>query len=90
MSDRLDSAIREMAAALRAEIAADVRPTIAPRLLSIADTRAALGNLSRASVYALIARQELRTIHSGRRVFCTAQSVFDYIERQSNPSTRAA
>lgn len=43
--------------------------------------RAALGGISRPTVYSLINRGELTHVHIGRRAFVTAASVNAYIER---------
>lgn len=68
MSDPLADAIREMVRAeVRAEMAAQRDRPTPPRLLSVPDACAALGGMSRARFYQLIARGEVRTVSIGRR-----------------------
>lgn len=94
MSDRLDAAVRELIAALRAEVAADLvsRHTAAPRLLDIPEACKALGGISRAKFYQLLAEPDsgIRTLSVGRRRMIVAESLNTYVTRQSSPSARAA
>lgn len=67
MSDRLASAVAEVVAALREELAAATSPGQPERLLSIEDACEALGGISRSTLYGEIAAGRLRTISVGRR-----------------------
>jgi excisionase family DNA binding protein len=67
MTDRLEVALAELAAAIREEVAAAPRVAEAPpELVSIAVAGRRLG-VGRTAVYALIGRGELRSVKVGRR-----------------------
>ena len=81
MSDRLDAAIVELAAALRAEVAAQApsQPGL-PRLVAV-ETAAQALNISRSNTYSLIRDGSLRSIKvKGRRLVPEAALV-EFIAR---------
>lgn len=92
MSDRLDAAVRELVAALKADLASEQAPTATPRLLDIPEACVALGGLSRAKFYQLLADPEngIRTLSVGRRRLVVAESLNTFVTRQSSPSAKAA
>jgi excisionase family DNA binding protein len=78
MTDRLDAALRELADAIRAEVAAAGVP--APdRLLGIDEAAAMLG-LGRSRVYGLIAGGELGSLKVGRRRLIPSSAIREFIE----------
>ena len=50
-------------------------------LVSVNDTRRLLGNISRTTVYELVARGELVKVNIGRAAFITAKSIEEYVDR---------
>lgn len=60
---------------------------MASRLVSIPDTRRALGGIGHTTVYELINRGEIVKVNLGRRSFITAQSLGEYIERLTASAT---
>jgi hypothetical protein len=50
-------------------------------LVPINDTRRLLGNISRTTVYELVARGEIVKVNIGARGFITAKSLADYVDR---------
>ncbi len=84
MSDRLDAALAELAAAIRAELA-EARPAAGPdRLLSVDEAAAQLG-IGRSALYSgPIARGELRTLVVGRRRLVSSSALQDFIEQASS------
>jgi excisionase family DNA binding protein len=78
MSDRLEAALVELAAAIRAEIA--VRPdNDAPERLYGIPEAAALLSCGRSLVYTEMQAGRLRALHVGRRVLIPASAIRDYI-----------
>jgi excisionase family DNA binding protein len=78
--DPIETATRELVAALRAEIAAaNTREPEPDRLLGIPDAAAALG-IGRSMLYEEIARGRIRTVLIGRRRLVPSGAVRDYIE----------
>lgn len=53
----------------------------AQQLLSVRDTSEALGGLSKAALYRLIAAGELKVVKIGRRTFLRAGDVEEFVER---------
>ncbi len=82
MSDRLALALEELAAAIRAEVRAEVRPPDVERLLSIPETAEALG-IGRTLIYRELEAGRLRSIHVGRRRLVPASAVAEYAERKA-------
>ena len=79
MSDRLDAALVELAAAIRAEIAA--RPdTDAPERLYAIPEAAALMSCGRSLLYTEMQAGRLRALHVGRRVLIPSGAIRDYID----------
>jgi excisionase family DNA binding protein len=76
MSDRVELAVRELVAALRAEMAPEPEPAA---LLSIADA-ARLLNVSRTSLYSLMDAGELPSRHVGRRRLIPRAALEAYAE----------
>jgi excisionase family DNA binding protein len=82
MSDRLDAALRELADALRAEIAAEAAPAAsAPERLYDLATVCALTSLGRTFIYGEIAAGRLRSRKCGRRRLVAASDLADYTRR---------
>jgi excisionase family DNA binding protein len=76
----IETATRELVAALRAEIvAASVRGPEPDRLLAIPDAADALG-IGRSMLYEEIARGRIRTVKVGRRRLVPSAAVRDYID----------
>ncbi len=65
MSDRLEVALAELAAAIRAEVAAAAQPQ-GPELLSVDEAATAAG-LGRTAMYGLIGSGRVRSVSVGRR-----------------------
>lgn len=88
MSDRLEAAIRELAAALRDDLAADQEPAPpADQLLSV-DQAAGQLQIGRSLLYELIGRGQLRSISIGRRRLIPAGAVAAYVAGQAgDPSS---
>lgn len=80
MSDRLTAAVAELVDALRAELAAEARPTAADRLYDVDAAAAALG-IARSKLYDLITAGELRSVKVGRRRLIPAQAVAEFIRQ---------
>lgn len=76
MTDRLDAALAELAAAIRAEMRSEVvsRADGPPELLSIRAASARLG-IGRTATYEAIGRGELRSIKVGRRRLIPADAL---------------
>lgn len=64
--NRLEAALAELAAAIREEVRQEAAPG-PDRLLSIEEARAALGGVSRSTLYQEIRAGRLRTVRVGRR-----------------------
>ena len=79
MTARLESAIAELVAAIRAE-AALVTPDLPDRLLSIDEAAKALG-IGRSMTYELIGRGDLRSLKIGRRRVVASSAIADYAGR---------
>jgi excisionase family DNA binding protein len=80
MSDRLATALAELVAALRAEIAAEAAPdaTAPDRLLSVDEAAAQLG-IGRSRLYDEIAAARVRSVKVGRRRLVPSGAIADYI-----------
>jgi excisionase family DNA binding protein len=80
MSDRLEAAIRELADALREDVAAELqsRRDAPDRLLSVDEAGAMLG-LGRSRLYLEISTGRLKSVAVGRRRLVPAQAIADYI-----------
>ena len=76
MSDRLESAIAELAAALRAELAP--APAAPDRLMGVNEAAALLG-LGRSKVFELLAAGRLRSIAVGRRRLIPSGAIAEFI-----------
>lgn len=83
--DRVELAVRELVAALRAELA-PADPT--PRLYSVNEAAGLLG-LSRARTYQLIAAGELRSRRVGGRRLVPSGAVRDFVEADNDEATAA-
>jgi excisionase family DNA binding protein len=80
MSDRLALALEELAAAIRAEMAAETRPPDVERLLSVAEAAKACG-VGRTRLYGELEAGRLRSIHVGRRRLISAGALAEYTDR---------
>jgi excisionase family DNA binding protein len=80
MTARLDAAVAELVAALRAEALTGLG-TATPRLLTVPEACAQLGGLSRAMFYKQL-REGLRVVHVGRRVLVPEAELHRFIERR--------
>lgn len=83
MSDRLETALAELAAALRADVLAELSPVAnAPdRLLSVDEAAATLG-LGRSLLYGEIQAGRLRSVTVGRRRLVPACAIAAYIAKK--------
>jgi excisionase family DNA binding protein len=87
-----DAAVRVAAEQLGMALLAAVRAEVAPtpdapdRLLSISDTCAALGGVSRTTVYALFSSGALRSCRVGRRRLVPAGAITRYLRETANVS----
>lgn len=77
MSDRLALALAELVDAIRAEVAAEVRPDVPDRLLSLDEAAAALG-IGRSRLYAEMDAGRLRSLKAGRRRLVPASAIADF------------
>jgi excisionase family DNA binding protein len=77
MSDRLASAVSELVAALREELAAEPRSIGPERLLSIDEAAAALG-VGRTALYGQIAAGRCRSVKVGKRRLIPSSAIADY------------
>ena len=77
MSDRLALALAELAAAIRAEVAAETRPADVERLLSVDEAAGALG-IGRTRLYGELEAGRLRSIHVGRRRLVPSSALAEY------------
>jgi excisionase family DNA binding protein len=84
VSDRLEAAIRELAAAIRDEVAGAADPTPAPaRLLDVDEAKALLG-IGRTALYAELDAGRLTSLKVGRRRLISAAAIAAYIaDRQA-------
>jgi excisionase family DNA binding protein len=83
MSDRLEAAVAELVAALRAEVRAEPPAAAPDRLLGVDEAAAALG-LGRSALYGEIAAGRLASITVGRRRLIPAAAIAAFIaERQA-------
>lgn len=84
MTDALADALRPIVAALVAqELARQAPGGTRPGLLTIPEACAALGGISRPSIYSLLNAGTLRSVHVGRRRLIPAAAIADYIAGQS-------
>lgn len=84
MTDRLEAAVAELVAALRAEVAPGPEPDRAdtPERIYSVEQAAALLAVGRTFLFAEIARGNLRTLKAGRRRLVPASSISDYARGQ--------
>lgn len=84
MSDRLAAALVELAAAIRADVRAELEATSpAPdRLLNVDEAAASLG-LGRTALYTEIAEGRLRSVTVGRRRLVPAAAIGEFIAARS-------
>jgi excisionase family DNA binding protein len=80
MSDRLEAAIRELAAAIRAEVA--VRPDAPDELLAVDEAARRLG-CGRSSLYGELSAGRLRSVQIGRRRLIPSSAIADRIAAAS-------
>ncbi|HYN68823.1 MAG TPA: helix-turn-helix domain-containing protein [Candidatus Eisenbacteria bacterium] len=84
MSDRLEAALAELAAAIREEVASAAAPASGPDRLLDVDEAAALLALGRTSVYSEIGAGRLRSCVVGRRRLIPAAAIAEFIaDRQA-------
>lgn len=85
MTDRIEAAVAELAAAIRADVLAELAPVAnAPeRLLSIDEASATLG-LGRSLLYGEIQAGRLRSLTVGRRRLVPAAAIAEYIAGRSS------
>lgn len=81
MTDRLETAIRELAAALLAELEAETAGQEPDRLLSVSDAADALG-IGRTLAYAEMQRGRLRSVKVGRRRLVPSSALGAYSARE--------
>lgn len=81
-ADRVELAVRELVAALRAELA-PADPT--PRLYSVNEAARLLG-LSRARTYQLLAAGELRSRKVGGRRLVPSAAVAEFVDNEAAPA----
>lgn len=86
MSARLDAALAELAAALRAEVRAELAQPEGgpPALWSVAQASRRLG-IGRTAVYHAIGRGELRSLKVGRRRLIPADALTELAQRGTAP-----
>ncbi len=88
-SDRLEAAIRGLAEVLvdelRAEVAAEPAAAMPDRLLDVASASAALGGVSRSTLYGFIGSGQLRSISVGRHRFIPSTALAEFIAGRSDP-----
>ena len=84
MTDRLAAALAELAAAIRADVLAEVAPVAnAPdRLLSVDEAAAMLG-LGRTATYGELQAGRLRSVKVGRRRLIPAEAVSAFIRERA-------
>lgn len=80
MSDRLELALAELAAAIRAEVLAELEAerSAPDRLLDVDEARSLLG-LGRSTFYSEVLAGRLRTVKVGRRRLVPAAAIAEYI-----------
>lgn len=85
LSDRLNAALVELAAAIRAEVRAELEATAAApdRLLDVYEAASAL-SLGRTALYGEIARGRLRSVTVGRRRLIPSAAIAEFIATRSN------
>lgn len=82
MSERLEAAIRELAAAIRDEVAGAADPTPAPARLLDVDEAAAILAIGRTALYGLIDSGRLTSLKVGRRRLISTAAIAAYIADQ--------
>ena len=85
MSERLDRALEELAASIVATVRAELEaaPPAPERLLSVDEARTMLG-IGRATFYAEVAADRVRSIKVGRRRLVPAAAIAEYIAARSS------
>jgi excisionase family DNA binding protein len=87
MSARLEAALVELAAAIRAEVRAELEGvTPAPDRLLDVDEAATTLSLGRTALYSLIAQGRLRSVTVGRRRLIPAGAVAEFIAARTADS----
>ncbi len=89
MTTRLESAMVELAAALRDELRAELaeRQAGPPELLSVTEAGRRLG-IGRSALYQTLARGELRSVKVGRRRLVPADAIADFVDSKAEVSGR--
>jgi excisionase family DNA binding protein len=82
VSDRLEGAIRELAAAIREEIATASKPD-SPVLLFGVDEAARRLGISRTTLYGELAAGRVRSLKVGRRRVIPVDALAEYVHRIS-------
>lgn len=95
MSERVQAAIAELAAALLAELRAELAEDRGvqdgpPALLSIEVARRRLGGIGRSALYDVIGRGELRSVKVGRRRLIPADALAELAQRGTAPHANGA
>jgi excisionase family DNA binding protein len=90
MGDRLEAAVTELVAALRAEFRAETSGPMPDRLLSVDDAAAAL-SVGRSILYNEIQAGRLRSVKVGRRRLVPGSAIRSFIaSREGNADARSA
>lgn len=90
MSDRLEAALAELAAAIREEIqATDARAAGGPEQLYSVDEAAGLLGIGRTALYGEIQASRLRSVKVGRRRLVPASAVGAYSAQTTPPAIGA-
>jgi excisionase family DNA binding protein len=78
VTDRLEAAIRDLAAAIRAEVPSAVEPDAPVALLDVREAARRLG-ISRTTLYGEIGAGRVRSIKIGRRPIVPADALANYV-----------
>jgi excisionase family DNA binding protein len=79
VTSRLEAAVEELVAALRAELRPAPAQDIPDTLLTIEQARVALGGIARSTIYLEIGEGRLRTVEIGRRRLIPSSAIAAYI-----------